>query len=85
MAMRRVSTQLEGTTKSRLKSKRGFILVALATGYTGLLAVTNADQAWHKGGTLGAIFIVMVVLLAAVSIYGLIVLLRMIILFWREK
>jgi len=83
--MTSVGRESEEPRKAKRTSIRNLILVALVTVYTGALAVTNANEAWHKGGPLGAALIVMLVLLAAVATYGAIVLVRMLILFRREK
>jgi hypothetical protein len=83
--MTSVGRESEKTLKAKRTSIRNLILVAFVTIYTGALAVTNANEAWHKGGPLGAALIVMLVLLAAVATYGAIVFARMLILSRREK
>lgn len=83
--MTSVGRESEETGKAKGPSLRNLILVALVTVYTGALAVTNANEAWHKGGPLGAALIVMLVLLAAVAAYGAIVFARMLIPSRREK
>lgn len=71
--------------KEKRTALRNLVLVALVTVYTGGLAITHANEALQKGGPLGAAFVVMVVLLAAVATYGAIVFVRMLILFRRER
>jgi hypothetical protein len=83
--MTNVGRESEEPRKAKRTSIRNLILVAVVTLYTGALAVTNANEAWHKGGPFGTAFIVMVVLLTAVATYGAIVFMRMLTLFRRGK